>query len=208
VQRRLVVVVLGVVAVALALAAFVGPWWVVTESSGSNQIVPNDTWQYGLFEWTFTGSAFYLPIGQTETVTSNYSSLPSMGSVLLAGLALEASGMTSGLGMVALVAMSRTRPALRRPAAAAGLVAFFLVLAAALVVMLYLPAAANVYWAENALVISGFWGSSPNTMTWGAGWAWYTLLAAAALFLIDGVGLFRTKIPSARQAASVARKQS
>jgi hypothetical protein len=54
----------------------------------------------------------------------------------------------------------------------------------------------------------GFWGSrtlggaDSATETWGAGWAWYALVAGAVLFLIAGIFLVQAKPLSAVQTTS------
>jgi hypothetical protein len=175
---------------------------------------PAITYAFGPFGWTYTGPSYPAsPQNPVVTYTFNYTNERQEGTVFLSGAALVAAGLISGIGMVALVLVSGSRPRLRKPAVVLGFLAFLLVLAAVLEVMLLLPAAANT--DSNGSIITGFWGSAhicclghqEFLSTWGAGWAWYALLAAAVLFLIAGVVQVRAKTQSARQVAPEATQQ-
>ncbi len=116
--------------------------------------------------------------------------------------------------MLVFAAMSGSRPRLRRWGALLGLLAFVLALVALLYVLVLLPGAATQDIGAPAILYSGFWGSGDYsfmhggaTVTWGAGWAWYALMAAAVLSLIGVIVLFRARAPSSMQAAPQATQQ-
>jgi hypothetical protein len=225
------VVVLGVVAVILVILALLGPWWVMNQKGSYMLTTFDDTAEFGPFHWTTTfldsGYATFLngtfgPIPNgAVTETTDYSHSLQMGSVFLAGAVLTVSGLASGVAMITLAVMSDSQPSLRKLRAVHGVLAFVLVLAAPLYVMVQLPGAANYDMPWNGFyhgsispsLVSGFWGSQsapPNcgcaTFVWQAGWAWYALVAAAVLFLICGIMLIRAKMPFAVQAAPKATR--
>jgi hypothetical protein len=215
VHRRLAVVVLGVVAIAVAGATFVGPWWVVSSLPDNPPIA---TFAFGPFGYTYTAPSYpgtrpmtYPTYYENYTVNNRH-----LGTLLLSGAALVGAALVSGSGMVALIIVSGSSPRLRKPAAFLGLLASVLIVAAVLGVLLLLPAALNQDSPYPPPLITSFWGSAPvyshelqdyYVATWGAGWAWYALLAAAVLFLTDGIVLLRAKTPSAAPAAPKATQQ-
>ncbi len=196
-------VVIGVVAVVLAIVGMAGPWW--TESfSGTGNIlgIPvdvNGNANYGLFGVVSTVST----PRANETNTSTYSQAPHVGSVFSLGTVLLAIGLVLGIGMVALSVMPN--PRFRRIAAVLGVVAFLFALLAPLYVMSALPDAVNADSGSTTTftTVSGFWGTKSTSLfsittsiTWGAGWGWYFPLVAAVLFLIGAVVLLAARRPA------------
>lgn len=208
-------VVLGVVGIVLASVAFIGPWWVMNQAGTFWRTTFSNTYEYRLLGWTATGqeSGYGLlpngtfgpiPNGTALAETTDYGGLPRMGSVFLVVAAFEASGLASGVGMVALAKLSGSKPSLRGRTAILGSLGFLLIMAAIIFAMAQLPSAANqdmfsngFYYGYNApTLVLGFWGTqSAITMhgsasfTWQAGWGWYAAIAAAALFLIGGLSV-------------------
>ena len=137
-----------------------------------------------------------------QVLTENAPTGPFSSPVLLAGGALTGAGILSGTFMAVYAGAPPSERSERRWAARLGACAFALLLAAALEVMLLLPIAQEVA-SRGSLPIGGFWGptvlgpSPPGLLSWGAGWAWYTELVAAALFLIAAVLLFHGRSASA-----------
>jgi len=108
--------------------------------------------------------------------------------------------------MVVSVVLPGAKPRLRKLGIALGSIAAFLILIAALGIMVYLPAAVNQQLGYD--YYTGFWGSStlyshthghsgPYPDVYGAGWGWYALVVAAILFLISVLMLFRARTQSA-----------
>lgn len=195
-------VVLGVVAVVLVIVALVGPWWVV-DSSG--KIGP----------FTATGHAEYSLFGATEVTQSNvssstnatgYADSPQTGSVFGFAAVLSILGLVLGIGTVAIGVLPSRNPAFRRFAMIAGVLAFVVLLVAALYVMSALPAAVNQDTGRSSSnAFSGFWGTSSAsafggilsaTTTWGAGWAWYCILVAAVVSLSAGIAMVASRKPA------------
>lgn len=215
-HHRLVVV-MGVVAVALGAASFLGPWWVVnTQGNLLGQVDINVTSDFGPFSGTTTTQDSWICCNPdtTTVVLIDYHNDSSTGPVFTAVSWEAILGMLSGAGMTVVAAVSGLRIFSRRLAPTLGVLAFLFLLSALLSVMLQLPGAAG----QDGIVpgsVSGFWGSSyvtgphyAGTVTFGAGWAWFAALAAALLFLIAGIVLFRAKMPSAVQSARVEPTQS
>ncbi|HYM39419.1 MAG TPA: hypothetical protein VEY12_04640 [Thermoplasmata archaeon] len=122
--------------------------------------------------------------------------------VLFSGAILSAGGIACGAVMVALAAVAESQLLKGRWAARMGALAFVLMLAAALEVMLGLPTALNQASGGSSPIV-GFWGSivtgpSPGLISWGAGWGWDAALVAAALFLIGSLLLFRARAQSTK----------
>lgn len=137
---------------------------------------------------------------QAVTVLSNYSNLPRMGFVLFSGATLVALGMLSGVALVSVAAVSNLRPSLRIWAAITGILATFIVLAAAFGVAVFLPSAWGQDLWPGRPSTPGFWAFDPNgSTTVGAGWAWYASFVAAVLFLIAELILIRAPPRSAGQ---------
>ena len=210
-MRNRIVVVLGVVAIALALMAFFGPWWVFVSQSVGFGGTFTQTTEYDLFGWTI--SPWY---GQSNT--SDYSGLPNTGVVFSVGVMLTVLGVLAGAGLVVVAVLPAPTPRLRQLGTFLGVFAFLLTLAAPLYTMAQLPAALTRDMEAAGFTyvpFSGFWGTTSTragsfgsvTYSWAAGWGWYALVAAAVLFEIGGILLFRAKSPSAGQTAPKAARQ-
>lgn len=215
---------LSIVAGILVILALPGPWWVESFIPDTPPVGPPVAdYAFGPFGWTYTGPSYpYSPQHPVVTYTFNYTNDRQTGAVLLSGAAVASAGLVSGIGMLALAILSDSRSRLRKPAVILGFLAPFLLMAAVLGVMLVLPGAASRDYAlgtatSGSPYYSSFWGSAPGPLyshqlgqvreTWGAGLAWYTLVVAAALFLISGILLFRANAPATLQAPPVAPKQ-
>lgn len=196
-QNRLVIVV-GVIAIALALLAFVGPWWVVNTD-------------IAFFGRSLTGTASYGPFGSratsqdsfrntTTTNSSDYRYLPATGGVFGVSAALAGLGILCGALVMASALMRQTLTRPKWSRLALGIMAFGFTLAAALYVMVFLPAAVTQDLHTTDYPFSGFWGSTVGPVytavggiaTYAAGWAWYIVLVAAGLFLTVTLLLLRT----------------
>ncbi len=196
-------VLLGVVAIVVAIAGMAGPWW--TESfSGSGRIlgIPidvNGNATFGLFGVTSTSHS---PLGN-QTNTSTYSTAPHVGSVFSLGTILLVLGLILGIGFVALGVMPN--PRFRKFAAILGVLAVLFTLLAPLYVMSALPDAVNADSGSTTTytTVSGFWGIKSGStfgittsITWGAGWAWYLPLIAAVLFLVAAIAMLAARKPA------------
>jgi len=194
---------LGILAVALAIVSFVGPWWVVRAESSGLAYPNQSVFGYGTLGTTYTQQT---PSG-TATYTGNYTYSPEVADVFRVQAAFTGAGALAGVGMVAVGATRRPKPRSRTMGTLFGTLAFVLTLVALLYVMLELPAAVNL--ASSRVIgshglirffFSGFWGSQLYTtatgteyVTYGAGWAWYAVLGATALFLVGSVLLLRER---------------
>lgn len=202
-----VVFVLGVVAIALALVALFGPWWVVDFHSVTHiGTSTGETW-YGFFGSTTTSQNTGLLNGST-TDSSDYRQLPNVGAVFLFGSLLTALGALSGAALVGVTGMPGLTRRLRRLRVLLSVFAVVLTVATPIYVMARLPGAFTQDAASigRFVQLSSFWGSGSGGMldfyvslSWGADWAWYAVLAAAVLFLIDGILIFRARGPSSEQ---------
>lgn len=196
-------VVLGVIAIVLAIVGMVGPWW--TESfSGSGHVLGiridvNGNATYGLFGVTSTTQS---PLGN-QTNTSTYSTAPHVGSVFSLGTILLITGVVLGIGMLGTGVMPN--PRFRKFAAILGVLAFLFALLAPLYVMSALPDAVNADSGSTTTytTVSGFWGIKSGstlgittTITWGGGWAWYVSVVAAVLFLVAVMAILVARKPA------------
>jgi hypothetical protein len=134
----------------------------------------------------------------------NYAPIPGVASVFLVAAVLTGLGLALGATMVFVALASRTSRWPRWFPTVSGFAAFGLMLAAALYVVVALPASLGIPYTGG--VVWGFWGSTAS-FSWGAGWGWYAAVAAAVLFLIAGIVLFCAKTPSTAQAAPKATRQ-
>jgi hypothetical protein len=207
-KRRGLVLILGVAGIALGVAAVFGPWWVDNYSTRRFTI----TTLFGLF-----GS-----LRNPDTTYATFTGWPSGSDTwmlfLVAGT-LVAVGLASGVGMFASVAFSGRKPRLQRVGVALGFIASAFVLASALGVMLFLPAAVNRLLVEQGgwNYYTGFWGSISNLDhtppagyypdVYGAGWAWYMLVAVGIIFLIAALMLFRAPRQSVVNTGPESEKQ-
>ncbi len=178
------------VAIVLGIASLFGPWWAATYRTSDG--LPRTT-SWGIFGVTSTGPAF--PGAAVTTWTSDYRNLSAIGSIF--GIA----GTLFGLGLASAAAMtiSLARPEPERESGesesegrkgALGVLAFGFMASALLYVVVTLPLAPGLPFLAADQV--GFWGiiCSPTcgqTVTLGAGSAWYVALAAS--ILLFGVGL-------------------
>jgi len=199
-------VAVGVVAIVLTTVGFVGPWWNVRVSGSVLGQSFDSNADFRLFGGTATATAGSF----SQTNTTDYIEDPNTRNVFLAGAALSGLAIVIGVALVALAAMADRSPTMRRGAAVFGIMAFVLSLASVLYVMSALPSAVNADTGSSGAEVSGFWGTdsialfgSTFTMTWAAGWAWYTVLVGSILFLVAGILAF-----SARKAAPMARPPS
>ena len=192
---------LALAALALASLALAGPWWTVTVSGQ-------------LMNLPFTGTRAYAPFGSTvvsvgpypfltTTNTSDYRFDPNVGGLFVVAIGLDAFGLLWGAGMTAVSLLPNPTVRQRKWGALLGALAFGYLVAATLYVTGLLPAAVNLPGGSPSYPFSGFWGStsatglhSTVTFTYGAGWGWYAVLAAAILFLIAAILLYRGRTPS------------
>lgn len=201
--RAWLVPVLGIVAVGLAAVAMVGPWWAEQYQGSFFRYTENGWGAYGLFGWTSQDVVISWPASPNRTTAQagDYSNLTQIGGVFAGGTDLGAVGTACSAAAAALVAVPKLRPSIRRFAPIACMAGFVLLLAAALYVMTQLPTAANEdlyppawFIFSPGPVVSGFWGSGVALwnhggldVTYGAGWGWYALVAAAALLAVDSI---------------------
>ncbi len=181
-----------------ALAAPFGPWLVVV-TSGSTPAAWTDVRDYGLSGWSATDSAS----GVTASPSGNYVPWPALGSLFLFVSAIAWLAVVAGAAALALAWTAPAWPRVGRVPAFLGLASAALAVLGPLVFLAVLPDAAS----SAGLLPSGagLWGSGsagPTTLTWGAGWAWNSLLVAFALDLVGAVLLPR---PRARIRATAAR---
>lgn len=196
-QYRLVIAV-GIVGIALGLAALLGPWWIWTLGPASGP--PAVTLAYGPFAATYAYAPSPDTIYQTITETGG-GGISMFWLILWTGAALVAAGLVTGVTTVALLVRSRSRPLNRRRTVTAAGLSFVMLLAAPLEVMVLLPFALGPMGSSFA---SGFWGSTapgpmgpmPGMTAWGAGWGWYLALVASVLFLVAAIFLVRGRSAS------------
>ncbi len=188
--------VFGVAGILLGLVAFTGPWWTFSYQS-VGPMWGAQTATYGLFGRTV--SPMYTPASPSGTYVSDYDTLPNTAALFLIGAVLSASGVLAASGLTVLASMRTSRPRRWREALAIG--SFLLTLAAPLSVMARLP---DTLTQDMGPDVSGFWGSATRSVgtsrvyeSWGAGWAWYAVVAAALLFLIAALFFLRGREESA-----------
>ena len=184
---------MAVAGIAIAVVALFGPWWVVTGYTGAT---PLSTMEYAPLGWT---STFPTP-SINAPHSGDYGYLPHMGGVFLVAAAMVIAGLGSAVGMVVLAARPVSRPSPHRRAAMPGFLGSFLTLGAAVECAILLPGAANQDAPSTAPQYEGFWGSVAccwghvgGPLTWGAGWGWYLVLAAAVLFLLSGPAMLKNE---------------
>lgn len=198
-QNRLVVVV-GIVAAALALSALFGAWWGFAYGSPSGGITI--TIGFAPFGATTTTQGCDNPNTVCQVIpevnATSYPYPPNIAGVFLVAATLTTLAALSGVSMVAVMVVSASRPRFRRWGILLGIAAFVLALAA----LAYVTSRLQGALSQDGLFADsfpGFWGSmalggaGSTTVTWGAGWAWYAVLAAALLFLIGSIVLFRAR---------------
>ncbi len=190
--------------IAVASLALLGPWWVVN-ADGSVLALP------------FTRTYEYRPFGTTATVhwptdnvtftnTSDYRYAPNTAGTFGVAFTLTTIALASEVSMLGVGAISSLPAGLRKWEALCGTLAFVFGLSALLFVMVLLPGAVSRDFGATTAQSPMFWGSTSvplphggETITYGAGWSWYTLLGADVLFLFAGVLLFRARTTSLGQ---------
>lgn len=195
-------VVMLAVAVVMAIAALVGPWWVVGTDSMSHA-------------GTFIGTTEYTPLGPrvafqttglvtviTADSSGYYQGLPRTGAIFLVTIGLVGLGAVSGTLAVFTLVQSDARPGFRKLSRLLGFLAFGTAVTAPVLVMLSLPDAVNqdIGTLPLGIQFSALWGSASASrldlslgMVWSAGWAWYAAIAAAASFLLASLLVFRVR---------------
>ncbi len=161
----------------LALAALVGPWYVVTTKATAGPAF-TDVRSYGLLGWSASDT-----VGATAaSAEGNYLPMPSVGLAFatLEGV-LVAALLALGVGAVLAVASSRN-PRRLRNALLLAFAAGVLSLAGPIAFALLFPGAAT-----SAGLLAG--GAGYAVTSWGTGWAWLILLVAGALFLLGSTAL-------------------
>lgn len=195
-NKRVAVVVL--VATVLAAGAILAPWWVISMGTFCGGV--SLTLEFHLFGMargvlgTCAPNEAYQVI--YEDNATGYVGAPAMQAVFLGGAVLTVAGTVCGVGMVALSAIEDRKPRLRGSGLMFGAMATVLAFAAPLLVTALLPGAIN---QDSGFTspFAGFWGTAPypggasSTLAWGAGMGWYLVLAAAFLFLVGSVVLYR-----------------
>ncbi len=195
-------VVIGVVAVVLAIVAMIGPWWTLAASGSFGPISMTGNDDFGLFGGT---SSFQMGTTSSSN-TTNYANAPHVGAVFSIASILLILGLVIGIGMLLVGAMSASRPSFGRLSGMLGVLAFIVLLISSLYVMSALPDAVNqdTGSASSGITVSGFWGTKTSsfgsfasaTVTWNAGWAWYVALIAAIIFLVAGILLLLARKPA------------
>ncbi len=188
-RRENLAVVVMLAAVALAGIALLGPWATVT-TTGSGGPSFADVRDYGVGGWSGTGTA----AGVSVTPSGGYVSWPSVAAVFVAvevttvlAAVLGGVAFILGLGPSARVRVRRAAVLLGIGAgmlAFAGPVLFAAVFPGAATSASILPGGAGLWGSGNATV-----GTLGSSRTWAAGWAWYDLLVAGALFVAASWGL-------------------
>ncbi len=205
-MQRKVGLIIGVIAIVLAIVAVFGPWWTV-QSQASAQVGPislslNAHTELGLF-----GASSFFQMGSTSNSnTTNYDSSPQVGSVFTLATVLLVLGLIVGIGMLVVGAMAGSKPSFQRLSGILGVLAFVILLLGLLYVMSALPSAVNQDSSASAFGtnFSGFWGANTTTfggfgqasVVWSAGWGWYAAMVASVVFLAAGVALFAAKRPA------------
>ncbi len=194
-------VVLGVIAVVLAIVAVVGPWWTVDTQATFFGFSGTTHSEYNLF-----GTANRAQSNLTSSSnTTGYADLPQMGAVFGLATILTVLGIILGIGTVLIGILPGSSPSFRRFALLAAVLAFLVLLVAGLYVMSGLPAAANTdVSARGGVTYSGFWGTQSGSIgalgsysvTWAAGWGWYALLGSAILFVVAGIAMAVSRKPA------------
>ncbi len=196
------VVVLGIVGIALALASFAGPWWVVGYEGSTHFGPSSGTTTYGPFGIVSVTQARWLS-GGNQTNVSDYRYAPATGAVVLTATIAVATGLVLAAVVVLVAAIGSQ--ARRKLTGCFGLAAGAATGVGLLALVVFLPGAVS---QDNpgmvqVVPITGFWGSGSwsmfdfsTSLTWGAGWGWYLLLAAAAVFLIAALLRLREKPPA------------
>lgn len=178
-------------AIVLATMAFVGPWWSV-ESAGFGHLGSFT----GTTEWGPFGFATSNTMTEPQSSTYDYGEWPQTAFVFLLGSVLLAASLLCGAILLLSVVLPGRSPWWRRLAPLWSAVACGAALAAWTYVAASLPGAVtnDTPHALRVISFSSFWGTESGAMmdssfttTWGAGWAWYAVVAASILFLITAI---------------------
>ena len=201
-------VIVGVVAVVLAIVAMIGPWWALDTQASIAGFSATGHADFGLYG----GTAKFQSGTTSSTNTTNYNDSPHVGSVFSLAMILTIFGLIVGVVMIIVGLMAGSRPSFGRLGGILGVLAFVIVLVGTLYVMSSLPDAVNADSGSTTsfTTVSGFWGTksatflgAQATFTWAAGWAWYVALVAAIVFLIAGIALLLARKPAPRPMAAV-----
>ncbi len=194
-------VVLGVIAVVLAIVAVVGPWWTVDTQATFFGFSGTTHSEYNLFG---TANSAHSNLTSSSN-TTGYADLPQMGAVFGIATLLMVLGIILGIGTVLIGILPGSNPTFRRFALLAAVLAFLVLLVAGLYVMSSLPAAANTdLQPSRSVSFSGFWGTQSGSIgalgsysvAWAAGWAWYAVIGAAILFVVAGIAMAVSRKPA------------
>ena len=190
-MRNRFLVVANVAGIALALVAVFGPWWVLSTGpvSGPSEFAVG----YGPFGWSVLQVASNGTVYQT--IAEPGSGIPPFWLVLYAATALVAAGIAAAAVAVVLGSRSPSKPSRPKRRVYLEGLAFALLLAAPLEVMLFLPIALSAQ--TPGYPGSGFWGSrvtghASGLLAWGAGWGWYVAVAAALCLLVGTIVMLRS----------------
>jgi len=177
---------LALVGAILAGASLAGPWWRVGWQEG---VYYSSTTDFGLFgyadvwdsEWA--GGGLYL---------GNYATRPNVEGVMLMAMVLAGGGIANGVAGASLALAGARRPDLRAGAVLFTLVGGLLGVVISTYLMTSLPGSVIDDFAAwyKFTWVSGFWGRANlagATVTWGAGWAWYTEVVGSVLMFMSGV---------------------
>jgi len=187
---RTITLVLGVAAIALGLAALLGPWWTFQENTLSPLGSYSGTVDWGLFSYRFS------PPPLDAYGTNNYTSLPNMAAVMSVAGSLSVVSLIAGGALLVTALVSGWRRRFPLLGLGLGLLGGVAELGAPLYMMIGLPPAASQDMATilNFISITGFWGSGTGGMldfrvslSWAAGWAWYAGFVVAFLLFIAGL---------------------
>ncbi|HWM51993.1 MAG TPA: hypothetical protein VNP71_02370 [Thermoplasmata archaeon] len=195
--RELIVLVTMGLAVVVALAALLGPWFTVVTYRYFENTVAIDNRGYGLFGYSATDT---VP-GMNATISGNYLPWPSVRSALLSVQILAALTLVVGLSAVVFTIIGTRRTWPGPLPAILGLSSAALAFVGAVVFATTFPGAAH---ADGLFDFgASFLGSAsvtsangPLTQTWGPGWAWSGLLSVGVLFLVASLSALR--LPSRR----------
>ncbi len=194
-------VVLGVIAVVLAIVAVAGPWWTVDTQATIFGFSGTTHSEYNLFG---TANSAQSNLSSSSN-TTGYADLPQMGAVFGLATILTVLGIILGIGTVLIGILPGPNRSFRRFALVAAVLAFLVLLVAGLYVMSSLPAAASTdLRPPRSVPFSGFWGTQSGnagglysySVTYAAGWAWYAVLGAAILFVVAGIAMAVSRKPS------------
>ncbi len=184
-------------AVVVALAALVGPWFTVVTSRYVANTASVDYRGYGLFGYWATDT---VP-GMNATVNGNYLPWPSVRSALLSIRILTELTVVVGLAALVFAIIEIRRASLGRLPVLVGLSSAALAFVTTVTFAMSFPGAAHAdglfeFGASFSGSASAASSNGPVTWTWDPGWAWSGLLAVGVLFLV--ASLIALRLPSRR----------